>query len=173
VLVKKPTYLLRLAIVGLALVIVAACQSTLSASRWVHNDDIVQVLGNRWRVHEVLVQQRPLSFTSLTPVYVSFSETHIGVVPTNCNGMYAALLPNGVRRYRWGESVSTAIGCPQNELDEVSALMTAFVSTTSYALQQNQLILRGADVQIILVVDNTPPTPTPLPPTPISYPAPT
>jgi|GEM_PF-2991669 len=178
------TVLVRQSVLLIVVIIMAACANTLPqpipgtastiATSWIQAEDAAQILGNQWRLREAVHRQQPLPFDSLAPAYITFDETHLAFHPKHCNFFRAALIPDGLRHYKWGESLSTAMSCSSQETAEIDALYTAFSATTTYVLNQNQLILTGPDVQIVLIVDNTPQPPSPIPtptPSPASYPA--
>jgi hypothetical protein len=139
----------------------------------VHPEDSSVILGNRWRVIEALHDNQPIAYASLDPILLSFEATHVTVQPAHCNILRARLVPDGVRTFQWQETLSTAQGCLAIEEVQQLALNSAFLTTTSYVVNSTQLVLSGGNVRIMLVVDNTPPTPLPPSvPTSTSYPVP-
>lgn len=168
VLFRAPTVRCGLPMLVLACVLLTTCTAPPhpippTPPQWVDPTDANPILANRWRVHEARQHQRPIRFVSLAPVYISFDETHLSVHPSHCNFMRAALLPDGLRHYQWQSELSTAMICSDQETNELTALIETFAATNSYTLTQDRLTLTGPTAHILLIVDNTPPTPTSIP----------
>jgi len=115
------------------------------------------LLLNQWRLVEVTQSDKPVAFTDLQPVLLAFHITGVlGIYPTDCiDGAYR-INAESERRYRLTRVEFTDEKCRNNGEAQFEQVTAALETTTEYALQDNQLILTGEDVRIVLEIDNAP-----------------
>lgn len=116
------------------------------------------LLENRWRLTQVVWQERQIDWEQIGPVFISFDmQGLMGIWAVNCNAASFIIVAEDERHYQLVPAESTAIGCGELGDQQERNLHDAIGATTEYELQGNQLILSGKDVSVLAEIE--PPSP--------------
>lgn len=110
---------------------------------------------NRWRWVEVTDQGKSVPFDNIKPVFTAFDVGgSLRVNPTDCIDTVYLLIADSDRRYQLVRGVSTDENCRGDGKAQFERLLQALEATSEFTLHDNQLVLSGEDVQIVLEIDN-------------------
>lgn len=115
---------------------------------------------NRWQIQEIVRDGQEVAFDALDPVTVTFHVDGTFLVHA-CNAFGWHMVPVDKQRYLLIGGDSTAMGCGEVGDAQEYQIATAVEATRAYELQDDQLVLFGEDVRIVLAVEEAyPPFPT-------------
>lgn len=115
----------------------------------------VRLAGHRWRVIEVIFQGEAVEFDAIQPAYVTFEVFGDLVLNTmNCNAGGFHIVAESETRYWLISGATTAQDCGEVGNWQYGRLSQAIGSTTGYEMQDEQVVLTGEDVRIVLEIDS-------------------
>lgn len=139
------------------------------------------LIDNRWRVEDVLLNGKTVTFDLFKPVYVVFDhQGTLRIYSERCGFTNYAILYLSEQQFRFGQGVATAQDCGEllmrddptvncaklagNDASrqacarainaQLGDVNRALAATNKYELRGKQLILRGEDAEMHLVLDN-------------------
>lgn len=145
--------------VWLALILLSGCVAYQQQPRSPLTPALMQELGGRvWRVADVKVSGESVPFGAVAPIYLWFAQAGLLRYHTPvCSGGGWQVYFEGSQRYRLIEGDVAPVDCGELGLSQYGAVQLALDATNHYEFQDDLLVLRGDDVYILLIVDDTSP----------------
>lgn len=110
---------------------------------------------NRWRWVSITVQGETVPLDDIQPIFTNFAVGgSLTVNPTDCIDTAYLIIADSDRGYRLIRGPSTEENCRGNGKAEFERLRQALEATNEFDLRDNELVLRGEEVQIVLAIDN-------------------
>jgi heat shock protein HslJ len=145
-----------LLLTSVIVMLVAACiQPIFQPESPLISGKMLPLVENRWRLAEVKDYKETVDFSTIAPVYITFSnDGRLTWESTGCNSGGFTLIAQGKQHYYITEGVTTLRLCPKTQERQYSRVVTALTAITALELQDDQLILSGGAVRIVLEIDN-------------------
>jgi hypothetical protein len=119
----------------------------------------MQKLGGRvWRGADVKVSGASVPFGAVAPIYLWFAQAGLlGYQTPVCSGGGWQIYFEGDQRYHLTEGSVAPVDCGELGLKQYATVQLALGATNHYEFQNDQLVLRGEDVYVLLIRDDTSP----------------
>jgi hypothetical protein len=117
---------------------------------------------NGWRITEIIHRGEEVAFDALDPLRVWFHVSGMLHYSANCGGGALRMVALGAQRYWVSPGIldGVAYSCGETGNAQYSRVIAALRATRAYAIQDDQLILTGNQVRVVLELDETfPPIP--------------